>query len=284
MNIRLTVVILTKNESIHIQRAINNVKGWADHIMILDSYSDDNTVQLAEELGAQIIFRKFDNYKNQRQYAIDYCKNLTEWMFFLDADEYLLEALKGEIKAIIGNKSVDGYYMPRRLIFMGKWIKYGGYYPTYFLRLFRPKLASVDREINEHVRVQGVVKMLKHDLVDENLKGTHFWIEKHNQYATREAQSLIIAKATKNRKIRMKGLMTTVQSERKKWIRDNVWNYLPLLLKPFVYFMYRYFLRLGFLDGREGLVFHFLQGCWFQFLIDVKYLEEIKINKIVTET
>ena len=108
--------------------------------------------------------------------------------------------------------------------------------------------------------------------------------EKHHQYAIREAQSLRMAKATNNRRFRIKGLMTTVQAERKKWIRENVWNHLPLLLKPFVYFMYRYFLRLGFLDGREGLVFHFLQGCWFQFLIDVKYLEEIKINKIVTET
>lgn len=278
MKIQLTVAVLTKNEAVHIARVINNVKGWADNIIVLDSYSDDDTAVIATNLGAQVLFRKFDDYKNQRQYLIEYCKDSTEWLLFLDADEYLLEELKHEIKLVLANQNIDGYYMSRRVIFMGKWIKYGGYYPTYLLRLFRPKLASIDRDINEHVKVNGTISKLKHDFVDQNLKGTHCWIEKHNQYATREARATLIAKMHKNEKFYIKGLFTRIQSDRKKWLRVHIWNNLPLLIKPFIYFGYRYFLRFGFLDGREGLIYHFLQGCWFPMLIDVKYLETITNN------
>ncbi len=270
MKYKLTVVILTYNEAIHIERAIQNVTGWADKVIVLDSHSQDTTAKIAQDLNAEVIYRKFDNYKNQRQYAIDYCKNQTEWMLFLDADEYLLEALKTEIKISITHPHITGYYMPRRFIFMGKWIKRGGYYPTYLLRLFRPELATVDRTINEHVTVQGATQKLKHDFVDHNLNGIGFWIAKHNQYATVEAEALLWAKQNKPA---TSGINFWVQADRKRWIRENIWNHLPLLMKPFLYFAYRYMIRLGFLDGKEGLIFHFLQGCWFWFLVSAKYLE-----------
>src|SRR3990167_855164 len=183
MRHKLIVVILTYNESIHIARAITNVLGWADHIIVLDSYSQDNTVEIAQTFSTEVIFRKFDNYKNQRQYAIDYCKNICDWMLFLDADEYLLDELKQEIQTQLSEKSdVVGYYIPRRAIFMGKWIKYGGYYPCYLLRLFQPKTAVLDEAINEHVSVQGEIAKLKNDFVDHNLKSIDFWVEKHNKY------------------------------------------------------------------------------------------------------
>lgn len=270
VELKLTVVILTYNEAIHIERAVQNVIGWADKVIVLDSHSEDATVQIAQDLGVEVIYRKFDNYKHQRQHAIDYCKNKTEWLLFLDADEYLLEELKPEIKIAITNPDIAGYYMPRRFIFMSKWIKHGGYYPTYLLRLFRPELATIDRAINEHVSVQGATQKLKHDFVDHNLNGLDFWTAKHNQYATTEAEALLWAKQTK---IVTSEINFWVQADRKKWIRENVWNHLPLLMKPFIYFAYRYMIRLGFLDGKEGLIFHFLQGCWFWFLVSAKYLE-----------
>ena len=272
----LTVVILTYNEAIHIERAIRNVTGWADKIIILDSHSQDTTTQIAEDLSAEVLYRKFDHYKNQRQHAIDYCKDKTEWLLFLDADEYLLEELKTEIKTSINNPHIVGYYMPRRFIFMDKWIKHGGYYPTYLLRLFRPELATLDREINEHVAVQGATQKLKNDFVDHNLNGLGFWISKHNQYATAEAKALL---STKQSKTTSSKVSFWVQSDRKAWIRENIWNHLPILIKPFIYFTYRYFVRLGFLDGKEGLIFHFLQGCWFWFLVSAKYLEMQKKEK-----
>lgn len=272
------VVILTYNESIHIARAINNVKDWADKVIVLDSYSQDNTVEIAQNFGVDIIYRKFDDYKNQRQYAIDYCKNITEWMLFLDADEYLLEETKSEINLKIKiDNDIVGYYISFRFIFMGKWIKYGGYYPVYIMRLFKPKTAELDESINEHIRLTGFVQKLKNDFVDHNLKSITFWIDKHNKYTSLEAQDLWNLKARKNKSI---GLRFRIQAERKKWIRQNIWNHLPLLLKPFLYFIYRYFFRLGFLDGKEGFIYHLLQGGWRYFLVDVKYLEIQEKNKV----
>lgn len=280
MKVPLTVVILTYNEQIHIERAIKNAKDFADHIVVLDSYSQDETVQIAQQLGAEVIFRKFDDYKNQRQYAIDYCKDKTEWMFFLDADEYCLDETKKEIKEVIRDKSIAGYYIPRRFIFMGRWIKHGGYYPCYLLRLFQPETALMDEAINEHVMVTGKTGRLQHDFVDHNLRSIAFWTEKHNKYTDMEAEDLWMAK---NHAVKSDGLRWSVQVERKKWIRQRIWNRLPLLLKPFLYFIYRYFFRLGFLDGKEGLIYHFLQGGWRYFLVDVKFIE-MKANKEASQT
>lgn len=272
---KLTVVILTYNEEIHIARAINNVLYWADKIIVLDSHSQDNTVEIATNLGAEVIFRKFDDYKKQRQFAIEYCKNITEWMLFLDADEYLLDDTKIAIKsAIEENNDIVGYYMSFRFIFMGRWIKHGGYYPCYLLRLFKPKTAIIDEEINEHVTVNGRVEKLMHDFVDHRLKNIASWIDKHNKYSDFEAMYLYQVKKTKRKS---NELSLLVHADRRKWLRENIWNHLPLLIKPFLYFIYRYFIRLGFLDGKAGFIYYFLHSIWYYFVVDVKYIE-IKMN------
>ncbi|EKD92135.1 MAG: glycosyl transferase family 2 [uncultured bacterium] len=271
MRFQLAVVILTYNESVHIERVINNVINWADKVIVLDSYSQDNTTEIAQKMGAEVIFRKFDHYKNQRQHAIEYCKNLTQWMLFLDADEYLLPELKAEISLEIKKPSdISGYYINRRAIFMDRWIKRGGYYPCYLLRLFQPETGVLDEAINEHVTVTGKTKKLKNDFVDHSLKDIAFWTEKHNKYTDLEAKDLWEAKT---HKVKSNGLNLKIQVERKKWIRENIWNHLPLLFKPIFYFIYRYFFRLGFLDGKEGFIYHLLQGGWRYFLVDVKYIE-----------
>src|SRR3990167_7165531 len=198
---KLTVVILTYNEEIHIARAIHNVLDWADKIIVLDSHSQDKTIEIAADLGAEVIFRKFDDYKKQRQYAIEYCKNITEWMLFLDADEYLLDETKNAIKlALKENHDIVGYYMSFRFIFMGKWIKHGGYYPCYLLRLFRPESANMIGIVNEHVMVDGKTEKLKQDFVDHNLKNIAVWINKHNKYTDLEASRLWQAKKTSAKK------------------------------------------------------------------------------------
>ncbi|PIZ05188.1 MAG: glycosyltransferase family 2 protein [Gammaproteobacteria bacterium CG_4_10_14_0_8_um_filter_38_16] len=270
MNCKLTIVILTYNEEVHIERAIKNISNYCDKIIVLDSYSQDKTVEIAKKLDAEVIFRKFDDYKNQRQYAIDYCANKTEWMLFLDADEYLLDDLKNEILIAIENKNSAGYYLSRRFIFMGKWIKYGGYYPCYLLRLFRPEMATLEGIVNEHVNVNGKVKKLNHDFVDHNLKNIASWIEKHNKYTNLEAENLWFLKHTA---MNTKKFKFHIQAERKQWIKQKIWNHLPLLSRSLFYFIYRYFFCLGFLDGKPGLIFHLLQGGWNYFLVDVKYIE-----------
>jgi len=271
----LTVIILTYNEEIHIARVINNVKVWCKDIIVLDSGSQDKTIEIAKKLGAKIFYRKFDTYAKQRNYAIKELPINTEWILFLDADEYLTEELKIEIEEILPRTDKDGFYLKRRFYFMGRWIKHGGYYPIKILRLFKKDKAFVERDMNEHIIVNGKIGELKNDFIDENHKSISDWIDKHNRYSTFEAQELI--KYEQRRKEKKKDEMARffgTQVERKRWIREYIWNpLLPPLVRPFIYFIYRYFFRFGFLDGKEGFIYHFLQGLWFPFLIDVKYLE-----------
>lgn len=265
----ITVVVLTLNEEKNIEFCLRNITGWANEIIILDSYSTDSTVSLAESLGARVFFRKFDNYARQRNYAINELPVNNGWILFLDSDEWLTDELKEEISSVLGETSYDGFLIKRRLYFLNKWIKYGGYYPSWNLRLFRKGLASVNREINEHVEVNGRVGKLKNDMVDENHNGLSYWLTKHIKYAHMEASQFL---TPDNSKTKFWGNPV----EQKNWIRQKIWNkFMPPLFRPFIYFFYRYFIRLGFLDGRTGLIFHFLQALWYPFLIDVFYIAEL---------
>ena len=273
--INLTVVILTLNEEVNIEQSVGNVRGWARDVFVLDSGSTDSTVEIAEKLGAKTFYRKFDNYAAQRNYAIKELPIATEWMLFLDADEYLSPELKEEIEQELANPHADGYMIKFRFYFMGRWIKHGGYYGTKILRLFKREKASVDRDMNEHVVIDGIVGEMKHDFIHDDHKGITEWIDKHNRYATYEAMELI--KYDERKKSEKKDEFADIfgtQAQKKRWIREYIWNPLmPPLVRPFIYYFYRYFLKLGFLDGRPGFIYHFLQGLWWTFLIDVKYIE-----------
>ncbi|BDY13534.1 glycosyltransferase family 2 protein [Hydrogenimonas cancrithermarum] len=273
--INLTVVILTLNEEVNIEHSVGNVVGWAKEVFVLDSGSMDKTVEIAESLGAKTFYRKFDNYAAQRNYAIKELPIKTEWMLFLDADEYLPPELKQEIEKELDNPRADGYMIKFRFYFMGRWIKHGGYYGTKILRLFRKEKASVDRDMNEHVVINGIVGELKNDFIHDDHKGITEWISKHNKYATYEALELIkYDERKKNEKKDEFADLFGTQAQRKRWIREYIWNPLmPPLVRPFIYYFYRYFLKLGFLDGKPGFIYHFLQGLWWTFLIDVKYIE-----------
>ncbi len=268
----ITVVILTYNEQININKSLSNVIGWAKNVYVLDSGSGDNTCSIAKEMGAEVFYRKFDTYAKQRTYAMKELPINTEWMLFLDADEYLFEALKDEISETIKHTALDGFYLKRRFYFMGEWIKFGGYYPTWILRLFKYKLATCHRDMNEHIKVDGRVGYLENDFVDENKKGITDWLEKHNRYITFEAQELLDFE--EHKKTDVLSNVFGSQVERKRWIREKIWNpILPPLVRPFMYFFYRYIFRLGFLDGKAGLVYHLVHGLFYRLLIDVKYLE-----------
>jgi glycosyltransferase involved in cell wall biosynthesis len=160
----VSVIILTHNESVNIERAIQNTISWAHEVIVLDSYSKDNTVEMSMLLGAKVVQRKFDNYSAQRNYAIQQIQLKTEWILFLDADEYLSEDLMQEINAELVNPKADGYYLKRRFYFNGKWIRWGGYYPTWILRLFKKDKGLFQREINEHLVLNGTTSKLKKTL------------------------------------------------------------------------------------------------------------------------
>ena len=166
----------------------------------------------------------------------------------------------------------NGFYVNRRFIWMGRWIR-RGYYPCWILRLLRHgKGRCEDRAINEHLIVEGTTGHLSSDLIHEDRRGIGDWITKHNAYATREAQELVRAGPDPGLRALDARLFGT-QPERKRWIRQRVWNRLPPLVRPFVYFTYRYVIAGGFLDGKAGLVYHLFQAFWFPLLIDAKYLE-----------
>ncbi len=269
----IAVVTLTYNEEANIAQALDSVAGWADEIHIVDSLSTDQTVDIARQYGCRIAQNKFENYAKQRNYALENLPIRSEWIFFLDADEWLPDALKQEISALIASRPrEDGFYVKRRLIWMGRWIR-RGYYPSWILRLFRyGKGRCEDRAINEHLIVDDPIGFLRNDFIHDDRKGVTEWIAKHNRYATTEAQELFNTRTAPNyREIDVRLFGT--QAERKRWLRYKVWNRLPVLIRPFFYFFYRYVLTGGFLDGREAFIYHFLQAFWFPMLIDIKYVE-----------
>lgn len=262
MKFPLSVIILTYNEEIHIERLLKNITDWADEIFIVDSFSTDKTLEIAKKYGCKIFQHKFENQAQQFNWALDNLKIKNDWILRLDADEYLTEELKEEIeKEISSSTEVNGYFIKRRVYFMGRWIKHGAYYPAWFLRLFRKGRArSEQRIMDEHlVLLDGKAKKLKNDFIDENLKGLADWTAKHNNYSSREALTVISG---------------DFGIKKKKFYYQ-----LPLFCRVCLYFCYRYFFRLGFLDGKEGLIFHFLQAFWYRFLVDAKIYEKKKLLK-----
>ncbi|MBV5323136.1 MAG: glycosyltransferase family 2 protein [Ilumatobacteraceae bacterium] len=269
----LAVVILTYNEEYNISQALDSVMVWANEIFILDSLSTDRTLEIARSYGCHIAQNKFEDYAKQRNHALDNLPITSEWVLFLDADEWLSESLKHEIKSLIATSPAEnGYYINRRFVWMGRWIR-RGYYPSWILRLFRyGKGRCEDRAVNEHLIVEGVTGHLKNDFTDENRKGVSDWIAKHNGYATREALELLNTRTAPGYQ-EIDARLFGTQAQRRRWLRYKVWNSMPPLIRPFFYFFYRYVLRGGFLDGQAAFIYHFLQALWYPLLIDVKYLE-----------
>lgn len=269
----VAVIILTYNEETNLPFALASVEGWAREIFVLDSFSTDRTVEIAKAARCQVSQHRFEDFAKQRNFALDNLPVQSEWILFLDADEWLSEDLKSEIAAMIRQRPKEnGFYLCRRFVWMGAWIR-RGYYPTWILRLFRAGYGRCeDRAVNEHIIVQGQTGRLNSEFTDENRKNVSEWISKHNDYASREAAELFRNRNAQGyREIDDRAFGT--QAERKRWLRYKVWNRMPPLIRPFFYFFYRFILRGGFLDGRRAFMYHFLQALWFPMLIDVKYLE-----------
>jgi glycosyltransferase involved in cell wall biosynthesis len=273
----VAVVILTLNEQDNISQALESVVDWANEIVVLDSFSADRTVQIAELYNCQIWQHKFENYSKQRNYAIEQIPIKSEWILFLDADEWMPNELKLEISQRLANDPEEnGFFIKWRFIWMGKWIR-RGYYPTWMLRLFRHAYARCDeRAVNERLIVKGDVGYLENDFIHEDRKHISEWIAKHNRYASLEALDLINTERQANQQHTPARFLGN-QAERKRWLRYRVWNRLPPLGRPILYFIYRYFLRGGFLDGHPAFIYHFLHALWYPMLIDIKYLEYKKI-------
>ena len=279
----LTVVILTKNEERNLRKCIESFRGIAKRFVIVDSFSTDKTELLCNDLDKELrkIGSGLDFYKNK---WVDYATQLnwgltmtnitTEWSMRMDADEELTEDLAPEINSGLDALPADinGVILRRRLIFMGRWIKHGGRYPEFLLRIFRTGKAYCEHKImDEHMILsEGRAVTFRHDLIDNNQKDLEWWTAKHNWYSSREVlDHQMTSENRTDRSLESSG-RSTAQAALKRRIKNSRYYKLPKFMRAHLYFIYRYYFKLGFLDGREGKIFHFLQAYWYRFLVDAK--------------
>ncbi|MFG6637670.1 glycosyltransferase family 2 protein [Sulfitobacter sp. 1A12126] len=278
----LTVVILTKNEKRHIARALGSVKAIADSCVVVDSGSTDGTVELARAAGATVLQNPWINYATQMNWALDQLPDNTEWVLRLDADETVSPALAAEIREGLAKLSPEtqGVYVSRRMHFLGRRIEWGGLFPIRVLRFFRHGHGRCEnRWMDEHIIVDGDTAEFSGEIVDDNLNSLSWWTEKHNSYASREVVDILNQQYNFMPQESVAKLRGGQQAGIKRWIKENVYARLPGGLRAFAYFFYRYVLRLGFLDGKEGTAFHVLQGFWYRYLVDMKLHEVRKYSK-----
>lgn len=273
----LSVIILTYNEEIHIRRCLEHIKDLAKDIYIIDSFSTDRTLDIAREYDTVILQNKWENnHSKQFNWALEHAHIRTKWVLRLDADEYLLPDLVVELseKVPFLPENVSGIVFKRRHYFLGKWMK-RGIYPVYLLRMFcYGKAICEQRLMDEHIQLlEGVTVDFENDFVDHNLNNLSWFCNKHVNYAIREAADLLDIELDlygASHSDEHKNL--SVQAMYKRRIKHR-YVLMPLFWRSFFYFSYRYFIRGGFLDGKEGFLWHFLQGWWYRTLIDAKVFE-----------
>lgn len=281
----ISVIILTKNEEANLPDCLASLQKLDAEVFIVDSCSTDQTVEIAQKANCQVFEHPFENHAKQLNWAIQNLPITTPWILRLDADERLTPELAEELKLVLPQTSNDitGYQVKRRVFFMNRWIRHGGYYPTWLLRVWRTGVGTCEqRWMDEHIVLsQGKIVNLQHDIIDENKKGLGFWIDKHNSYADREVKDLLNMAVEQDDSLLKKGQLS--QASQRRWIKKNFYGRSPLFLRAFLYFLMRYTLGLGFLDGKEGLIFHFLQGFWYRFLVDAKIYEIHKNTSLANE-
>ncbi|MBN9373177.1 MULTISPECIES: glycosyltransferase family 2 protein [unclassified Hydrogenophaga] len=275
---RITAIILTHNESLHIERAIRSIQAFADQIFVVDSGSTDGTTDIARRLGAQVCTHAFVNQARQFQWALDTLDIRGDWVLRLDADEIIEPDLAREIAEKLPRLPTDvvGVNLKRKHIFMDRWVRHGGRYPLRMLRLWRQGHGRIEnRWMDEHMVVWGG-RTVTFDggFADHNLKDLAYFIDKHNRYATREAIEVLnqrLGLFAQDGALNARG--ASHQAAFKRWAKERIYNRIPFTLSATLYFVWRYVFQRGFLDGRSGLVYHFLQGYWYRFLVGARVME-----------
>lgn len=275
----ISTFILTYNEEKHIARAVKNAFRFSKEVFLIDSFSTDRTLQIAESLGAKVFQNKWENnHSKQVNWGLQNLPIETEWVFRLDADEYLTDELIEEIKEKLPtiNAEISGIVFERKMYFLNVLME-KGMLQMNILRLFRyGDGICEDRWMDEHIVLKkGDSLLFENYFVDHNLNPLGWWIEKHNNYSIKEAVELLDLEL----KLSPNSQDDLTLSDDAKDKRDKKIKYanMALFWRSFIYFIYRYFFKLGFIQGKEGFLWHFLQGWWYRTLVDAK-VYEIKKN------
>jgi glycosyltransferase involved in cell wall biosynthesis len=277
----VSVIVLTYNEEANIEACLHSVSEWVGEVFVVDSGSTDATLRVARQYTNNIVEHPFDNYSHQRNWAQDTLPLKNEWVLHVDADERVTPELAASMKEFFTSTQAaqaSGAMFSRRTVFMGRWIRHGGHYPAYHTRLFRKDSGRCeDRLYDQHFLVNGPVVKLEGDLIDILTSELDEWSRRHIRWAGAEA--LEMQRAASDSAGQLQPALSGGPIARRRWLRTRLFGRAPLFLRPFLYFLYRYVLRRGFLDGTEGLIFHFLHACWYRFYVDAKIWEMTRDTK-----
>lgn len=283
----ITAIILTYNEEKHIKRCIESLIPFVDKICILDSFSTDKTLEIASKYqNVEFKKNKFLNYSIQFNTALDVFDIKSDWVLRIDADEIIDYQCSSWLKRELANiqLSVNGIYLNRYMTFLGKTMTYGGMSSYWALRIWRNGYGRCEqRWMDEHILLSsGDTINASGKLIDDNLNNLSWWSHKHVDYSTREAIDILLKESIDN-KPQIKADFFGSSSERIRYLK-SIYNTIPLFVRPFFYFIYRYVFKAGFLDGKEGFLWCLLQGFWYRMLVDAKVFEIKKIAKKENKT
>lgn len=280
----VTVVILTKNEQVNLPDCLRSIEGFARRALVVDSGSTDETVEIARSMGADVLEHPFENYARQFNWALDHGNITTKWTFRLDADERLTPQLCQELEALAAEHDgddVNGVTMEAWLYFMGRKIRHGCHNKRK-LMLFKTGIGRIeDRKMDEHtVLLHGTSVYAKNRFIHYDFKDMTHWINKMNWYATREMQDYYEFLQGKSTALAQGD--AAISGTRKK--KFGFYYKFPLFFRAWLLFIYYYVFQLGFLDGREGFVYHYMYHRWYRTLVDAKILEQHITGKPFEET
>lgn len=265
----LSILILTLNEEKNLPACLDAVS-WCDDVVVLDSFSEDKTTEIAESFGARIYQRKFDSFADQRNFALENVSFKHKWVLHLDADEIVTEELRSEIAAIEPDQNLDAYRMPSKMILFEKWLRYSGMYPNYQVRLTRIpnfRFKQVGHGQKEDIDQSRIGVLRRPYLHYSFSKGFEDWFERHNRYSSLEAEEMV--RHLEEGRIDWPGLLSSEPFRKRKALKELSYR---LPLRPVFRFLYMYFLRLGFLDGYQGFVYSGLLSVY-EYMITLKVKE-----------
>ena len=279
--IPVSVLIPAKNEQANLPACLASLSR-ADEIFIVDSQSTDNSIEIAKSHGVNVVQFNFNGrWPKKKNWSLDNLPFRNEWVLIVDCDERITPELWEEIDQVIQNDEYTGYYLNRRVFFLGKWIRYGGKYPDWNLRLFQHKKGRYenlntedipntgDNEVHEHVILQGKVGYLKNDMLHEDFRDLYHWLERHNRYSNWEARVYFNILTGKDDSGTIGANLFGDAVQRKRFLK-KVWVRLPF--KPILRFVLFYIIQRGFLDGKAGYIYARLLS-QYEYQIGVKLYE-----------